>query len=246
MENADEPATSRPETEFTGEIVLVNSEDSADTCTIDVALVTPMSLSLNSQIVPLTKHYNRASPLNRDIVWDNGGDDGTGAGISSQLDLVYPMNSQLADDFELTTAADIDGVHWWGAFWNGAGYPVTTEFNIIFYADNGTGNMPTGAGMNDPTSTALAVYTNLTVTGTSVGTDRYEYDVTLPSAFSAAAGTKYWIAIQWVGIFTTYGQWGFVTNGANPDQLHVSVSGSVLGTHIRRSGPWKWYFSTIL
>ena len=32
-----------PETEFTGEIVLVNSEDSDDTCVIEVALVTPVS-----------------------------------------------------------------------------------------------------------------------------------------------------------------------------------------------------------
>ena len=32
-----------PETEFTGEIVLVNSEDPEDTCTIDVALATPVS-----------------------------------------------------------------------------------------------------------------------------------------------------------------------------------------------------------
>jgi hypothetical protein len=32
-----------PETEFTGEVVLVNSEDPADTCTIDVSLATPVS-----------------------------------------------------------------------------------------------------------------------------------------------------------------------------------------------------------
>jgi hypothetical protein len=32
-----------PETEFTGEIVLVNSEDVNDTCVIDVALATPVS-----------------------------------------------------------------------------------------------------------------------------------------------------------------------------------------------------------
>ena len=34
-----------PETEFAGEIVLVNSDDPEDTCVIDVALVTPMSHS---------------------------------------------------------------------------------------------------------------------------------------------------------------------------------------------------------
>ena len=32
-----------PETEFEGEIVLVNSEDANDTCVIDVSLATPVS-----------------------------------------------------------------------------------------------------------------------------------------------------------------------------------------------------------
>ena len=35
-----------PETEFAGEIVLVNSDDPEDTCVIDVALVTPMSYNM--------------------------------------------------------------------------------------------------------------------------------------------------------------------------------------------------------
>ncbi len=32
------------ETEFTGEIVIVNSDDSEDTCTIDISLATPVSV----------------------------------------------------------------------------------------------------------------------------------------------------------------------------------------------------------
>ncbi|MEE9440874.1 MAG: hypothetical protein V3V27_02965 [Candidatus Thermoplasmatota archaeon] len=41
--NVEVIAPGDEETEFTGEIVLVNSEDSEDTCTIDVALTTPVS-----------------------------------------------------------------------------------------------------------------------------------------------------------------------------------------------------------
>jgi hypothetical protein len=41
--NVEVVAPDDPESEFEGEIVLVNSEDSEDTCTIDVALATPVS-----------------------------------------------------------------------------------------------------------------------------------------------------------------------------------------------------------
>ncbi|MFO7677166.1 MAG: choice-of-anchor J domain-containing protein [Thermoplasmatota archaeon] len=233
--NVEVIAPDEQETEFSGSVKVVNSDDPENFCTIDVALATPVNLltSVNTNVfMSKSVATSQPKPLSSEVIWDNGDDDGTGAGLSSQLDLVYPFNSQVADDFLLTEDADIEGVKWWGVFWNGAGYPATTEFNIMFYDDDGTGNMPTGAGMGDPTSTALAVYNFPSVTGTSVGADRYEYEVTLPTPFSAEAGTKYWIAIQWVGSFSDYGQWGWVTNGDNPDQLHESVSGfPLLGTN---------------
>jgi hypothetical protein len=164
------------------------------------------------------------NPLSRDVIWDNYADDGTGNGLSSQLDLVYPFDSQVADDFQLSSTADITGVHWWGQFWNGAVYPNPVEFNVLFYADDGSGNQPTG-GPTDPTGTALAVYNFPSVTGVSYGTNKYEYDVTLDPVFTATAGVKYWIAIQCVCVFSSDGQWGWSTNGANADILHEGVQG---------------------
>ena len=54
--------------------------------------------------------------LNRDdIIWDNGGITQPGsAGLSSQLDLAYPFNSQVADDFQFEDNKLITDVHWWG------------------------------------------------------------------------------------------------------------------------------------
>jgi hypothetical protein len=173
------------------------------------------------------------SDMGRDIIWDNYGDDGTGVGLSSQLDTSYPFNSQCADDFQFAEAMDVTGVHYWGAFWNGVSgaYPNPCEFNVIFYADDGSGMMPTGAGMDDPTSTALAVYNFPAVTGVSYGTDKYEYDVVIDPAFVADAGVKYWVAVQSVFFFSGVGQWGWSTNGANPDQLGIPVQGfPLLGT----------------
>ena len=172
-------------------------------------------------------------PYRQGIIWDNYADNGTGTGLSSQLDVEYPFNSQCVDDFQFTESKDVTGAHWWGIFWNGVsgGYPNPCEFNVIFYADDGSGTMPTGAGMEDPTSTALAVYNFPTVTGTSYGVDKYEYDVTFDIPFVAEFNEKYWIAVQAVFPYSGNGQWGFATNGANPDQLSGPLQGfPVIGT----------------
>jgi len=168
--------------------------------------------------------------LNRaNIVWDNGGIDGTQNGLSSQFDTAYPFNSQVADDFMLDVDTPITDVHWWGIFWNGppAG-PNPADFNIIFYAD--AGGMPTGAGLPDPTPTALKVYNIPGVMGVPTGgTEEYEYDVILPEPFVALANEHYWIAIQWAGDFPP--QWGWSTNGGNPELLNPAVQGfPLLGT----------------
>ena len=161
-------------------------------------------------------------PLFREIVWDNGGIDGFQVGLSSQFDAVYPFNSQVADDFRLDTTISIIGVHWWGVFYNPFEGVNPADFNIIFYAD--AGGVPTGAGMDDPTSTALAVYFMPQVTGIPTGeTAEYEYEVLLPGDFVANADTVYWIAIQWVGEFPP--QWGWDTNGNNPEHLTSAMQG---------------------
>jgi len=166
----------------------------------------------------------------RDIIWDNGGDDGYGNGLSSQLDTAYPFNSQLADDFMFGQSTNIESVHWWGVFWNGYGVNPA-EFKILFYLDDGTGNEPLGAGSDDPTSYAFAVYDFPSVTGTLVGSQRYEYDVTLPSSLTVDASVHYWIAIQWVGQYSQYGQWGWVMNDYSMYQLHDAMQGfPLLGT----------------
>jgi len=187
-------------------------------------------LKVDNPLEEVTKAYGQGSNIRNfdPIVWDNYGIDGTQNGLSSQLDWTY-FNSQVADDFQLETNTLITDVHWWGVFWNGPPVgPNPADFNIIFYAD--AGGMPTGAGMPDPTPTALKVYNMSQVMGVPTGaTEEYEYDVILPEPFEASAGTIYWIAIQWIGIFPP--QWGWSTNGANPEQLSDAMRGfPLLGT----------------
>jgi len=157
-----------------------------------------------------------------DIIWDNGGIDTYSVGLSSQYAANYPFQSQIADDFQFDSSMLVEDVHWWGVFWNGVDQNPT-DFNIIFYADDGTGNAPTGAGMDDPTSTALATYFMPAVTGTPLGSMLYEYDVTLDTPFAAEGGQHYWIAIQ--GVLGFPPQYGFESNGNGVEQMHVALQG---------------------
>lgn len=164
-----------------------------------------------------------------DIVWDNYPPI-YGWGYSSQYDMAYPWQSQVADDIIFETNIQVTGVHWWGIFFEKyTPWPNPCDFNIIFYGDDGTGNMPTGAGMDDPTSTAIAFYFIPDVLGNLFAIDSFEYNATLPQSFNTTANTKYWIAIQAKVDWPP--QWGWYTNGNNPDQLHGPVQGFPLMGH---------------
>jgi uncharacterized repeat protein (TIGR01451 family) len=157
------------------------------------------------------------------IIWDNGLPTSSLNYYSSQNDAQYPFVSQVADDFMFADDMNVTDVHWWGGFWNGPPDEVEPcPFYIYFYADDGTGNAPTGAGMADPSPTALASYYFAGVSGLPLDPNgHYEYNVDLSPPFSAAAGVKYWIAIQ--ADFPYPPQWGN-TNTAGI-QLHSATQG---------------------
>jgi len=187
------------------------------------ALVFPVTVPLLKSLASLSA-LNTAGieERNDDVIWDNY-PPLYGSGYSSQYDTAYPWQSQVADDFIFEEDMQVTGVHWWGMFWAGPPWPNPCDFYVLFYADDGTGTMPTGAGMEDPSSTALAFYDLPEVLGTLFSTDSYEYNVTLPHPFNASADTKYWIVIQ--AKVDCPPQWGWSTNGQSPDQLHAAVQG---------------------
>jgi hypothetical protein len=177
--------------------------------------------AVTANTIPTTSHNLNTQPnghqTSRDVIWDNGAY--TTNALSSQLDQAYPFNSQVADDFKFTTQQTISEVIFIGLFWGGS--PINPiDLNVIFYADDGTGNMPTGAGMQDPTPTALQVELH-----TGVGVDNYDgtftYDIILDTPFVANANTKYWIVAQWVGNFPP--QWGMCVSVSQ--QLHNCMQG---------------------
>ena len=144
----------------------------------------------------------------QDVIWDNYPDGTGGYFMSSQLDPVYPFDSQVADDFLFDFDMIVTDVHWAGGYWNEPTGPYnTTAFHILFYADDGSGMSPTG-GPLDPSGTALEHYV-IDIDDVLVdpgGTGEWGYEVTLPYAFYPEAGVRYWIAIQSENVFQP--QWG--------------------------------------
>mgnify|MGYP000157575213 CR=1 FL=1 len=160
------------------------------------------------------------------IIFDNGAPGATSTGYSSQLDAVYPFQSQVADDFVLQAGANvITDVHWWGVWWNPGPPGNATAFRIIIYGD--AGGKPTG-GNPDPTPTALKVWTiPAAAAGETPSGSFFSYAADVSAdPFIATPGVQYWIAIQSVNTFPP--QWGWVTNSAGAGNAHQGFP--LLGT----------------
>jgi hypothetical protein len=184
---------------------------------VDNELIKLITLSYEHD-VGVTKILEPSQPVKDDLIWDNGPH--TTNALSSQLDTAYPFNSQVADDFMFDDDMDVTEVSFDGMFWNGGAInPI--DLKIIFYADDGSGNQPTGAGMDDPTSTALFVETHTAVNGTHNGDGSYHYDITLETWFVAEENIKYWFVAQFVGNYPP--QWGICVSASQ--QLHNCMQG---------------------
>ncbi len=100
------------------------------------------------------------------------------------------------DDFTLSSTLAITTIHWRGGYDPGKfgyGGPVT-DFSVAIYA--------TVAGIQpDVTHPPLVRYqtggnAGQSPAGTVGGVTMYDYTFTLPTAFQAAAGTKYWVQVE--------------------------------------------------
>ncbi len=156
------------------------------------------------------------------VIYDNGVTPNTG--LSSQLDTAYPFNSQVADDFTLPTGDGsqygVTGISFQGVYFNDPpSGPGTTDFNVLFYADDGTGTAPVGGGLPDPTGSAFAVRTVLSAVGVNVGTETWDWTLDWSgNAVAVSPNTQYWVAVQWIGNFPPQWGWRADNTGGNAVQ----------------------------
>jgi len=106
----------------------------------------------------------------------------------------YNPGQQMADNFSISAGGSITEVKWWGHYGN----DMTDDFTIRFYSDN--------SGSPD---TLLATHHIVSADEkTAISPTTYAYDAELTSAFTATAGTAYWISI----LNGSSGDWGWFSS----------------------------------
>ena len=139
------------------------------------------------------------------------------------------------DDFTLGTAATITSVMWQGIYLPQASSPTapspdTTTWTIGFYSDDGS--FPDRA-LFDVSLPATGVTTTLLGSGSfdAQPVNLYSFVATLPSAFSAAAGTRYWFSpLSQATSFDPFFSWSPSTLAYDGLTAQIDVA----GTHYNR------------
>jgi hypothetical protein len=155
-----------------------------------VLLLSATAVTANTNNLTVMQPAAKAghAPSAKGVVWDN---DLTYENLlACQLDPTYGELGSDADDFELTSTADIGQVHWIGGYWNGN--PGAMGMQITIYADTGSGP---GAVVWGPTTYTYGELNEQFVEQVSTSY-YYSYDAILDPAFTAQGGVKYWIGFQ--------------------------------------------------
>jgi hypothetical protein len=128
---------------------------------------------------------------------------------SSQNDIGGFGNfATVYDNFTLGSTTSIDAVEWIGSYFNGGFAGNITGFTLTFWGDSGGQPGNAIASYFTPTNAGETFLQN-----DNVGDPTYLYGVNLAPAFTAAAGTQYWLSIVPDLCFSCGdGQWGWETS----------------------------------
>lgn len=143
--------------------------------------------------------------------------DGSGNLLASQNDTNSGGLGNFAtvyDNFTLANVSSISEVTWTGGYFNPATQAPIAQFDVSFYSDSG------GA----PGALLTSYVITGTATETLLGGAIYTYDVSLPTAFSAAGGTQYWLSV--VPDLGFPPQWGWATGMGGDGSAYQVFLGS--------------------
>jgi hypothetical protein len=102
-------------------------------------------------------------------------------------------NQQLADAFQLSAAASLSNLSWYGDNFANT-FPGTVAFTINLYNDNA--GLPANSPFSSQAVTASASDTGLSEADCcSALAEIFKFDATLPSSVALSGGTTYWLSI---------------------------------------------------
>jgi hypothetical protein len=123
-------------------------------------------------------------------------------------------------DFILGSSSSVNQVGWTGGYFNPPAQATIAGFTLDFYGDN-SGQAGTLLASDFISGTAGETF----VGHDSFGDLEYSYSSALPTSFSAAAGTKYWLSIV-PDMPETTPQWGWGTSGEGDNSAYATFFGS--------------------
>jgi hypothetical protein len=125
-----------------------------------------------------------------------------------------PYWQLLADDFNLSAAATVHHVRWWGFYGNNFSDdsvlppPGDESMRVRFYDDTGDEGLPGNILYEETLLNPSRQATGRVVSATRLHPE-FVYESVLPVPFEAAAYTRYWMEIVQVGIPTSVFRWEF-------------------------------------
>ena len=146
-----------------------------------------------------------ATPVLADVFFQQAPGGGGNRSSSTLNFLGGSPGFRAADDFVLSSNATISDINFWGQLVSGS-----DDFTFTFYADNG----------GKPGTVLLA--TDGTVSTTVISPVLNAYTVDLSSAFTATAGTTYWLSIFNQGPQTNWAWDGSVVPGTSRQESNAS------------------------
>jgi hypothetical protein len=148
-------------------------------------------------------------PTDQDTLWAQYPNPATAIGMACQRDTVYPFEAWLLDDVT-PPSADADYVveevvSWW-ANWNGfTSWSFVPDIHFQVYEDSG---LAYAFPKMMPSQEVIVLQANYTAT--TIGTDQYLVEMTLPSTVTLPAGEISWVCVQPSNVFTDNGQTGWM------------------------------------
>ncbi len=183
------------------------------TSNADVAPNQKTITKISSSAIITGNHLENTLKGTRGVLLAQIPDTNLASGCACQLDSLYPLDADIADDIDPTGAGwSIDSITTWWANWNGfVNWDNVPNMHFLVYEDSGIGTpMPKNVAIME----IVVEKANYVATEIGSGANRWRIDMTFSAPVAIPGGAKYWIEIQPSNVFTVNGQTGIMSESS--------------------------------
>ena len=181
------------------------------TSNADVAPNQKVLTKISSSAIIPSHHLANTLKGTRGVLLSQMPDTLLAAGCACQLDSLYPLDADIADDIDPTGAGwSIDSITTWWANWNGfINWDNVPNIHFLVYEDSGIVGTP--MPKNVAIMEIVVEKANYVATEIDSINGRWRIDMTFLTPVAIPGGAKYWIEIQPSNVFSVNGQTGIMS-----------------------------------